>query len=454
MTRGYASVISVLDGVKPLYARKNGSGKGWSETVVMKDIPGYQPEIYSNVTEKNLSKITYFIEHPSNWTKVRADMAWLKVLPVVPKEKNNWANVKVKTLVDGVTDSFERAYVIYKYVRDRYTSLGAGSYVPNLPLEMLMEKTKANVAGINLLMAQLLVSAGMQAEPVIMSYRGETPFVLEYPIEAAMNYLIVRCKVGEEVYFLDASQKKAAFGWLHPDLYYGKARVINDSLETLAFYPEYREERSVLYSELVMDETQAVSGDLKWQFGSTLSVAIRNRLGKDSMSKILNKAFKKEDWDKDGNYQLDSLRFVNENDYEVPLQLEGKFNIKPEVKQDMVYLDVFGLIRLYQNPFTAPTRTNAIEFDAAKDIVFVMSLELPGNCEVEELPENAEFSLPGDGGSFSVKVLQQGTTIQVRTSFKLKDCYYLADKYPEVKTFFDQMAKTYSNPIVLKKKSS
>ncbi len=463
--------MSVMQGSNPLYARKaqtvantykiRGKMTGSSEmrTWVMKDVPALKEEIFSNAGVNLAAGISFqlaAINFPDKrelilptWIKygneLRASTAYLGAVSV----KNKAVETKVKELIAGVADTAERAHKIYYFVRDRYKCASDKSIYCKRTLDEVLATTEATSAEINLLLTKMLKSAGITANPVLLSLQGRKPFISEYPVRSRINYMVVQTEVEGKRCYLDASHGKLGFGLLPHKVYHGQARIVNGAMEEVFFNPEANKESEVVLFDLKMEPDANLSGSLRCKLGNNASLEMRNTLQQEGKPVVLKKMFN----DRRDDFIVDGLAFVKENETEAPLEIEGKITYRTEKNNNLVYLNLFTLADFKENPFTAPVRENPVEFGFSHEMMYMINIEIPENYEVDELPGNSTIKLNENAGFFSCKAAQEGNKLQVKTSFKLNKCSYTIEEYSELKAFFSLVAERYSSPIVLKKKS-
>ena len=118
---------------------------------------------------------------------------------------------------------------------------------------------------------------------------------------------------------------------------------------------------------------------------------------------------------------------------------------------DMIYLNPL-VEKLYtENPFKAETRKFPINFGSVTDYKQIISINVPDNYTVEEIPQSAKVVYGDNDLIFLYRVLASGNKIQLQYSLQINKLILLQDTYPDLQDFFAKIVQQSGNQIVLKK---
>ena len=82
----------------------------------------------------------------------------------------------------------------------------------------------------------------------------------------------------------------------------------------------------------------------------------------------------------------------------------------------------------------------------------MLTLKIPEQYEVEQLPQPVIVTIPNNGGKFSFAVQKNAPKmIQIVSSIQLNQLHFEPEEYPFVKQFFDMLIEKQQEQIVLKK---
>ena len=119
-----------------------------------------------------------------------------------------------------------------------------------------------------------------------------------------------------------------------------------------------------------------------------------------------------------------------------------------------LYLSPLQEFNNEQNPFHHDDRQFPVDFGAAQDEITVLTLTLPEDYELAELPKPAVVEMPDNGGRFiySVSATAPGV-VQLTSRLNLRKPMYGADEYASLREFYRLMLAKHGEKLVIKKKA-
>ena len=118
-----------------------------------------------------------------------------------------------------------------------------------------------------------------------------------------------------------------------------------------------------------------------------------------------------------------------------------------------VYLNPIIFPEINSNPFIASTRKFPIEFDYPFSNTQFITLIIPDNYTVEELPKSTKLSLLDNGITFSYLIQKRDNAIVIIYNFTQNQIIFPKMNYALIKDFIAAVVEKNSERIVLKKKS-
>jgi hypothetical protein len=82
---------------------------------------------------------------------------------------------------------------------------------------------------------------------------------------------------------------------------------------------------------------------------------------------------------------------------------------------------------------------------------FRLTLDYPANYKLDKLPKNEAFSLPEDGGTFSILYNADGNKIAIRSKILIKRAVYSPEEYHALKELYKNIVRKQAEQIVFKK---
>lgn len=141
------------------------------------------------------------------------------------------------------------------------------------------------------------------------------------------------------------------------------------------------------------------------------------------------------------------------NEYAEPVILEYDFTLSSDDDNGMIYLHPMFSESIRSNPFKSAERRYPVEMPAVPDANFTLSIQLPDNYTVEEIPKSTIVRYNDGEGLFQFLVQHTDNIIQLRSRVKLSRAYYEPEEYNSLREFYDVIVKKHAEQIVLKKKS-
>lgn len=188
-----------------------------------KNIPAFKEEEYSNNIENYLSSVKYqlvSIQFPNQTVKSFTD-SWEDVAKHI-NESNNFGEELTKVnyfekdfailLNQKEPNNETQINTIYNFVKNHYKWNESLGVYTEIGVSKAYKDKVGNVAEINLTLIAMLRKAGLNANPIVLTTRSQ-PINL-YPSTTAFNYVICGVEIGEEIIFLDATEKMLKPGLL------------------------------------------------------------------------------------------------------------------------------------------------------------------------------------------------------------------------------------------------
>jgi hypothetical protein len=333
----------------------------------------------------------------------------------------------------------------YDFVRSSMSWDGFRSrYVDNTLRSAYMNQS-GNSADINILMTAVLRALGFESYPVLISTRGNGLVKTNFPSSGQFDYVISYVKFGEKHLLLDATNRNVPLGFLPEKCINDKGFVISESegfwvdLKPTAGYKiNHKLSMDIstgdLFGNVVTEYSNYASFDLAGQFNSD---------GNESLSQNFEDRYP--DWVID-NYQGEikpGYQYVENIKLSIPDAVE---NIG-----DLFLINSVLIGDVQSNPFKLEERKYPIDFTYPRTISYKLTMTIPENYQVDELPQATNVMLPARGGRFLYNASAQGNRITIMSLFEIKNQVYLPEMYPYLKEFYKMVVEKHAEKIVLKK---
>lgn len=347
----------------------------------------------------------------------------------------------------GLSTPEEKTAAIYHYVKSTLEWDGTSrKFVADVTLKDALEKKKGSSAHINLMLTSMLQKAGIQANPVLVSTRSNG-FVREnMALSSQFNYVICAVRLNDKNILLDATDRLLPIGVLPERCLNGRGYVI--SAETPGWIeltaPKSRTGGS---SKMVLNS--------KGEFTGELTITSDGYFGRKSRSAYLTHGeeeyLKKFQHGKE--FHVAKAEFQNIQKIDKPM--EEKYNISwhpADATPGIIYLTPVFYLNEQENPFKLEKRQYPVDFGSAFERTFMLSLTIPDNYIVDEVPESKIFGLPQNTGRYIYNVNITGNTINIASMLTINRNLFSQHEYEGLREFYAMVVAKQAEQIVLKKK--
>jgi len=424
----------------------------------MKDIPAFIEEKYLTSAKNFKSRIAFELseylnydgsvqKYTSTWRSVDKDIKRNDDIGGQLKRQSFFEN-KLPDDILSETSYLERAKKVFYFIQDRFHWNNYYWNKKNTNVKRAFNEGVGSVDEINLALINALVAAGIQAKLVMVSTRTNGIPTKIHPVLGDFNYIIAKIEVGNNSYFLDATDKNLPFGILPFRCLNGDVRVMDfkegSYWETVNPINTTQEKKLMM---LTLDDEGNLEGKMRITYNGYDAIDIRKKIKTKSKDKYI-------EYLEDINDGLEINEYKNTNLNEIEKPLVEEFDLFIEGDGDIgnkYYLNPFIFDRLEENPFKLETRQYPVDFGYTWKTDFALIIKIPDNFEVESLPKSKSMALPNKKGYFMFNTKVKGQKISLSFKFILNNPYFYSNEYAYLKEIYKQMIIIQKEPIVLKR---
>jgi hypothetical protein len=423
----------------------------------MKDVPAFAPEPflasakdYVSKLEFELSKVQYPDEAPKY---VSGD--WESFTKELLKEEEfggqlTNAGFLKKTaleLVAGKADKLDQVKAVLDHVKTTMRWNGKHRiYTENL--RKAYEGRQGSSSEVNLLLTALLREAGLDAKPMLVSTREHGKPLVGSPMISKFDYVISHVSVGDKTYLLDATEKDLPFGMLPLRCLNGQGWVLQAPAGKWVPLTGTERNSQMVSGQLKIQPTGAITGMLTEGFLGVPALKARSSIrtaGQESYVKEFANAGT--DWVRQG------IKIQNLENVQQPLKKEYQLNRSgEETPASLLYLSPMLTHAVTENPFKLATRRYPIDFATPVEETYLFTYQLPDGYELEEMPQPANLSLPGNAAKFTYVAQMVEGKLQILSKLNISKTSFRAEEYTSLREFYSLMVAKHAEKIVLKKK--
>ena len=422
------------------------------------NVPALKEESYVNNIDNYRAGVFFelvSVNIPGRVSKYYAQ-SWSDVAKTIGSENDYEKELdRTKSFDDDVdaiiaenTGQIDKMKAVFKYVKQHIKWNGIdGKYFFNGIKKALKEK-KGNTADVNLTLVAMLRYAGLKANPVIISTKDNLiPF---FPTVDRLNYVIAYVTIGEEEYFLDATDEFSDINLL-PLKDYNWQGILVDNTKMqwrLVSIDEPKIAESQYMVKIDLNDDGSIEGTSNSRFKNHNAYKFRQAYKDQDMDAFISS--REELFD---NIEISNYEVTNAEDYETYISESFEFYKDEAVDflDNKIYLQPLFFLKLTENPFKLEKREYPVDFGHPFKDRYFMTVNLPEGYNVESLPEPMSMSMPDNLGLFKFKASAIGNKIQLSVSFEIKKSMIGAQNYLILKEFFNQMIKKQAEQVVLSK---
>ncbi|BAO54379.1 DUF3857 domain-containing protein [Nonlabens marinus] len=350
-------------------------------------------------------------------------------------------------LVEGVVNPKEKASKILSFVQNKVKWNQYYGTMAQKGLKDAYEEGSGNVSDINLLLVSMLRTAGIDANPVLVSSRNNgTPL---FPTRFGFDYVVAQANFNDGYYLMDATDENTGVNSLPVRALNWQGRVVKDNgkSEFVNLTPsELSTEMTI--ANVALNEDLTLTGTTQKRMTDYRAYGFRSTY-RDRVSDDISKYFM---GDTPG-FEIKNLEMMDLKNPEKPVG--AKFNVTlknaAEAIGDKIYVTPLLNELTDENPFKLEDRQFPIDFVYPRGSKTIVNIDLPEGYAVESLPESAQYVYGDNVGVYKYTVSQNGNRISVMSDYTMNGTTVIPNDYKFWKQFFTSIVDKDAEKIVLKK---
>jgi Domain of Unknown Function with PDB structure (DUF3858) len=431
---------------------------------VTKDVPAFKDEPYTNSSENYIAKFefniqevffpgngqyqTYYKAYTTDWNAVARLLAKNSYFGLT-LSGGMFLNDAKKEISEKCHTDLEKIQAACEYIKRVKWNDEERLYTTNTSLSNCFKEKSGNSADINLMLVELLRKLDINAEPVVLSTRGNGMLSPIHPSLSKLNYVLATAKVGEKEYLLDATEDLMPAGML-PErcMNYNGKKIVNDVAIPIPLETDKKEKETAYYS-MDLDTDMIFTGKINFSRNDYSAFNFRKKYekfnGRQEYIDYLEKNFPGLSVRKMKIDNLDSIYLP------VKVQYDVRIENKVDIIDSLVYISPMFDLKMTKNPFINDERKYPIVFPYQIEKSFICIIKIPKGYVVETIPAAAIFKMPDNSAQFMYSVTFLGNTINISYKFSINKLVFTTDEYTNLRELYNQIIKKHSQPVILKK---
>jgi transglutaminase-like putative cysteine protease len=361
--------------------------------------------------------------------------------------KTGYFEDDLKTVVTGLTKEDEIILAVLNYVRSTVKWNEYYGYSCNDGVKKAYKDKTGNVAEINLMLTAMLRTAGLKANPVLVSTRANGISI--FPNRGAFNYVIAAVETTGGMILLDATSKFSTPNVLpFRDLnWMGRLIRKDGTSEDVDLMPKKAASDNITMNYAI-DATGKVTGKLRRQRTDHNAMSFRTEVENTKEEEYLEKLENENE-----KIEIADYSRTNEKDVQLPITETCSFTGTNlcELIGEKMYINPLLFFTKEHNPFKQEVREYPVDFGFPFSDKYIVNIDIPEGYVVETLPKSAQLNMEDNLGSFKFMSITAGNKIQLSISHQINTPIVSSDYYPMLKEYYQGMIAKETEKIVLKK---
>jgi hypothetical protein len=433
----------------------------------MGNIPGLREEAYMGAARDYLQRVNFQFsgysrveggsygfttssttEYTTTWKKLATELMDNQDFGSQITKTLAGADLILAGLASQASD-FNKMKSIHDYVKSNFSWNHVYTKYADEGVKNAWEKKAGSAAEINFILINLLKSAGLTAQPLLVSERDYGKIDTTYPYVSQFDEVVAYVTVDGKHYILDGTDKETPSFIIPYDL-----------LNTIGFVVD---KKNPAFVKIADDEKKDfnmvnVIGEINNDGSMNVEASVNTYdYGKiKRKNKFLNdrKKYEREFLEPYTPTIADTFNVSNLESDSLPLLHNIKLpNYTLAKTGDYLLLNYNLFTGLSKNPFITEQRFSDINFGCRYGWTFSGTFSLPDKLTPETLPKSVKLVVPDKSMAIIRQVEQADNTIKIGIRVEFYKTEYKAEDYPQVQGFYKQMLELLNEPIVLKAKS-
>lgn len=314
----------------------------------------------------------------------------------------------------------------------------------------VIEFKKGNSAEITFLLLSLLKSAGIAADPVILSTRDHGRIQSLYPIIFQFNYVIAQAQIGSRIYYLDATNPLRPYDLIPFKVLNVQGLIIRKGGPEWITVSSGKANTRESILNLNIDQEGLIKTDIEELYSDYKALNIRDDFEDQEESDVIKELYGSEA----SGLTVDSFSIGAKDSIDFPLKIKSRVSSENYCLKsgDIFYFNPLIIHRLKENPFKSAVRNFPIDYGYPSSYTMIENITIPENYELKETLSDKNFNLSPNIGSYTRHVQVDSNLIRVLYKFEIKQSVINSKFYEQLKSFYARIVASQGEQFVFTRK--
>ena len=349
-----------------------------------------------------------------------------------------------KILANNTTDQ-DKIGAIFEFVKSQVKWNGFYGKYAEKGVRAAYKENTGNVADINLMLTSMLRSAGLEANPVLVSSRGNG--VPLFPTLNGFDYVISIVQFPDNSYvLLDATELYSLPNVLPVRALNWDGRIVTK--DGTSSWVKLSSTKHAIEDNMMMvkiSDDLIVEGLIRTKYENLNALNFRKNYNHIKEEELIK------DYEENNNIETEEFKILNQEDIYKDIVRNVKFSSEDLIEQigNKLYIEPNLFLTKRENPFKLAERKYPVDFATAWRDINRVSIEIPEGYTVEKLPESFAIALPNNLGVFKYQVSQNGNKVKSLSILEFNSAMIPSEYYAYLKDFYSKLVKKQTEKIVL-----
>lgn len=321
-------------------------------------------------------------------------------------------------------------------------------YTTGRELRFQLNKGVGNSTDINIALIVLLKKLGFTVYPVALSTRSNGLLSTIKPSLGKLNYVVAYVKVDGKFVLMDATDELLPYYLLPERCLNQRGRIIDrDTSVWVDMNPKRKYKRVAMY-DLYADSNMQLTGTINYTNYDYAAYDVRKKFeaATDVDEYIENFNLTKDD------LIIQEATFTNIDSIYKPVAESYKVSIENVLirTDSLIYLSMMSLESLKKNPFNNKIREYPIDFIYPRERSGMISISLPQDVEVIEMPKPLILSMPDKSIDYVYSLTQLGNKLILNYRLRINNPIINILQYENLRVFYEYIIEKEAEPVIIK----
>lgn len=425
---------------------------------VFKDVPALKQLSYMRPVSNYRTKINYelygiqvpaqvYENYSTSWAEINKDLVKSDRFGSLLDKLGPTKDLAESLNLNEASED-EKIIAAVNYVQKNFIWDGNQSVYPSLEWRKNLKEKKGNTSELNFTLIGMLKNLEIEAYPVILSTRANGVIFESFPATEDFNYVITAIAKDGKYILVDPTSEFTGLNMLPQKCLNGKGLLISKKghkwipIETGTPYDIAE------FVTFKIDEDLNLTANYQSKHSNYAAYFFRNNI----YNMGGEEKYKEELIDNYKDFNITDFSVDNLEDLSKPL-LEN-YSVAPEdYLQEMGNLILMKPV-LYpnfkENPFKKDTRDFPIDFTYPRNYTQTVMIELPEGYTFDELPKNLRTTTADRALFMTIMYSVEGNKLMMQMKLNINKTMFLASRYDEIKSFFDNVVAKENEQIVIR----